>query len=73
MAVDRGISIKPDYNKTAPEIYREFTLQYLIPPGKTKYPADARILYDAGLYRRSTESLNRFAQLADTNTDYLPS
>jgi hypothetical protein len=65
--------MKPDYKKTAPEIYRDFALQYLIPSGKTKYPPDARILYDAGLYLRTPKSANEVTPLNADDPNYLPS
>ncbi|KAH7357346.1 heterokaryon incompatibility protein-domain-containing protein [Pyrenochaeta sp. MPI-SDFR-AT-0127] len=77
LAQDRGITIKPDYSKAVTEVYRDFTLQYLKPrPRLSTSPTlrDVRILYDAGLWRRSfdvqmklTESFHYAAP------DYLPS
>jgi hypothetical protein len=72
LAINRGVTMKPDYNKAAPEIYRDFALQYLVNPG-VEYPPDARILADAGLWQRTPESWEVSRLVGQSSVDYLPS
>ena len=69
LASDRGLSIQPDYQKSATAVYRDFARQYLT----TGIHGDIRIIYDAGLWPRSYKSKVALNIVDYSDVEYLPS
>jgi len=69
LASDRGLSIRPDYQKSTTEVYRDFARQYL----STGIYGDIRVIYDAGLWRRSYKPKGALDNLDYSDVEYLPS